>query len=708
GLYGRYIYEHATKKHYYLKNRQGLYPGYPPADTELLIICESPIDCASLPPLPAKHFGVSCFSAESFPEELLEATAQLPALQEVVFWLDGDAAGRKGTVEHAKKLLAYLQSHPPAFPLDTLKLSAVRMPEGEDLNSLSGKEYAATLFERLAGRVSVEAFAKSPLPAGASEAAPKEAPVSEESSPEGLFLGLDLSALPHLWYQGESVKIRISGGLSKELSKLQGQAHIFSLSDAAALPSRQKIDFYADKSIESAAREAARKLGLQAALIQRDLEQLSILLDAWREGEYRSEASYESNEEKWRKLRHILVDPNQVSEARRFLSDKPRLVWALNRLLGQAGIVGQERQRLLCFCIATTYNQRQTLHGLVRGSSGSGKTHLVKTVLECIPGSRVKPVTRSTSGSFYYFEPYELRGMVLKVEDWEGLDEASRYAIRELQSAGVLYNQTTVKSENGKLETKTWEIYGPVASLICTTEGELVRDNENRTFPLALDESAEQAQQVVAFQNELSARLHDRTKMAQSKAFLSQMSTLLQSYEVYNKYSPRIQLPPKVREPLRLNGMFQSLTDQITLLNQYQRPVHESGCLQTHIDDVEDAIEIMFDSIVWRVDDLNSEQRKFIEALKKYSRKASGLSKNFEHYEFRQIEVRQALAYPSRTLNRYMQELVEMEYLKISHSSAGQLYRITHWQDWEGERSRIKKYLLDQVEAIRREEGLLS
>ena len=47
-LYGRSIAKNPRSKHFYLKNRCGLYPGYPGADTKTLIITEAPIDAATL------------------------------------------------------------------------------------------------------------------------------------------------------------------------------------------------------------------------------------------------------------------------------------------------------------------------------------------------------------------------------------------------------------------------------------------------------------------------------------------------------------------------------------------------------------------------------------------------------------------------------------------------------------------------------------
>ncbi len=47
-LYGRSIHNDTDARHYYTRNRKGLYPGYPPGDTKLLVLSEAVIDAATL------------------------------------------------------------------------------------------------------------------------------------------------------------------------------------------------------------------------------------------------------------------------------------------------------------------------------------------------------------------------------------------------------------------------------------------------------------------------------------------------------------------------------------------------------------------------------------------------------------------------------------------------------------------------------------
>jgi DNA primase len=57
GLYFRSTLNNDKSKHYYLKDRQGLYPGYPKPETEKLILTEAIIDAATLVQLLMPEIG---------------------------------------------------------------------------------------------------------------------------------------------------------------------------------------------------------------------------------------------------------------------------------------------------------------------------------------------------------------------------------------------------------------------------------------------------------------------------------------------------------------------------------------------------------------------------------------------------------------------------------------------------------------------------
>ncbi|MGS0749228.1 toprim domain-containing protein [Halpernia sp. GG3] len=59
--------------------------------------------------------------------------------------------------------------------------------------------------------------------------------------------------------------------------------------------------------------------------------------------------------------------------ATEFLQQKD-LLKSLNQLIEKSGIIGEENSRLLLFLITISYLNKSPLHGIVQGSSGSGKT----------------------------------------------------------------------------------------------------------------------------------------------------------------------------------------------------------------------------------------------------------------------------------------------------------------------------------------------
>ena len=141
GLYFRSIAENTENKpisaeassgrHYYLKDREGLYPGYPKPETTKLILTEAIIDAATLLQLPfitGKYEVLSCYGTNGFTNEHKEAIKELNQLIEIIIFFDGDKTG----ITAAEKLANQLQQIN-----EKLTVKIVNTPEGEDVNSLS-------------------------------------------------------------------------------------------------------------------------------------------------------------------------------------------------------------------------------------------------------------------------------------------------------------------------------------------------------------------------------------------------------------------------------------------------------------------------------------------------------------------------------------------------------------------------------------------
>lgn len=117
-------------RHFYLKDRQGLYPNYPSKDTRKLILTESIIDAATLleqEAIKSQYEVLAMFGTNGLTDEHQRAIRQLKNLEEIIFFLDGDQAGSKAVEKYAPLLKT-------DYP--TIKISQVETPENEDINSL--------------------------------------------------------------------------------------------------------------------------------------------------------------------------------------------------------------------------------------------------------------------------------------------------------------------------------------------------------------------------------------------------------------------------------------------------------------------------------------------------------------------------------------------------------------------------------------------
>jgi DNA primase len=647
-------------RHFYTRNRKGLYPNYPKADTKQLILTEAIIDAATL--LQYTDYKVlSCYGAKVFTPEHGQAIKDLKQLEEVIIFFDGDEAGREGSKRIADKLH---QLRPE------IKTSSVNTPEGEDVNSLAQSHEPEIFTHLLSTR---KLFSSNE----------EKKPQAKPSNPQ-----FDTSNPHKLIYRALSANYYIKGGLRNESDSMRVSLDIEHPQNKRK--SRSKLDLYEDKQVEKIAREAAEKLQLRADLIQLDLELLTELLEQHRE---------KTNVPKEATQPEPKINPLYKKQAMDFLS-KPNLMKRWNDLIGRAGVVGEENNRIFLMVIATTHKMPDPLHALIQGSSGSGKTHLMAKIFTFVPTEDKKNFTRITEGNLYNWGEYALCHKFICIEDLDGLKEEALFALRELISKGVIISATSVKDDNGNVSAMERIVYGPIASMSCTTKGEIYEDNMGRCFIIAVDESHAQTLRIIEYQNKRAAGQIDEQKEKQCAEFIQTLVAMLKSHEVINPYADKVHLPEEAHKIRRLNGLYQAFVKAVTLMHQYQRKKDARGRLISEKEDLQIAAEIMFESIVLKVDELDGSLRQFYERLKTYVKtKGNG---HHESYEFGQREVRQALNVSKSQLQRYLNDLVQLEYIRPSggHINKGFNYKILYWDNIQALRAKVKRHLQGQLDQL--------
>jgi DNA primase len=387
------------------------------------------------------------------------------------------------------------------------------------------------------------------------------------------------------------------------------------------------------------------------------------------------------------------VKPNNTN-AIEFLKSK-ELLKRLNEQIGKSGIVGEENSRLLLFLIIISYMNKSPIHGIVQGSSGSGKTHIIGSIADLMPGEDVLRFTRITESSLYNWGEFDLFRKIIIIEDLDGLKEEALYALRELISNQFLSSSVSMKDKKGNNKSTRKEVKGQFSSLSATTKGETYEDNMSRSFLIAVDESKEQTQRIITHQNKRNAGEIDPKEKQIAVNFIQQIVRSLKYYEVINPFATKLQLPEKVHKIRRLNEMYQAVIKQVTFLNQYQREQTADGKLITTIEDIEQATEILFESIVLKVDELDGSLRQFFERLKKYTKA--------KDTEFTQREIRQEMNISKTQLQRFINSLLELEYIKYKGGFAnkGLKYVVDYWDNHQKLRAEIKDFLMEQIQKLR-------
>jgi DNA primase len=666
-FYGRSILDKENAKHYYSANRKGLYPNYPNQSTSKLILTEAIIDTVTLLQIPeiTKEFTIlSLYGINGLTEEHKQAIKELNQLQEIILFFDGDEPGREGIKKHAETL----QQLKPG-----IKLSYVQTPDDEDINSLLVKYDNDCLLQLLNERLLFS----------------NEKSIEKENvqQPRQQNHGLNIANPNKISYSTQTAIYHIRGGLRKELDSLRVSLVIEN--PTTTIKSRSKLDLYEDKQVEKLSREASEKLGLRADLLEMDLSAMTDLLEEYRETQL---SETETNKPKYE------LPPPTIAECTNFLKQAD-LINRINQLIGKSGVIGEEHNRLFLFVIASSYKMPDTLHALIQGSSGSGKTHLLSKIGGLIPPEDSIFLTRVTESSFYNYDEKYFNHKLLCMEDLDGLKEEAYLAFRELQSKGMLTSSTSIKNENGTIQGFVKTVKGPIASLSATTKGEIYEDNMSRIFLIAVNEGNEQTGRIIKYQNEKAAGLIDTSKEKEIIRFIQNCIRILKPYPVINPYANKILLPQEAHKIRRLTELYHAFVKQITLINQYQRKKDNQGRLITEKEDLFTANEIMFESIILKIDELDGSLRQFYEQLKQYIQSKGN---EYQNYQFAQREIRQALNMSKSQLQRYINDLLDLEYLQQSggYQNRGYKYKITWWDNIEALRLRIRNYLNDQIKNL--------
>ncbi|MCP4177719.1 MAG: DNA primase, partial [bacterium] len=615
-IYGRRVWDNDTNgrplgKHFYTKERTGLYPEYPKEETEKLILTESVIDCASLLQYKPVDFELlTAYGTNGLSEEHLKAIKGLKHLKEIVFFFDGDDAGIKAMIKY-EEVLKKLRPE--------MTLSTVITPDNEDINSLLQGHEPEIFTHLLNDRIPIlkktekEVFKKQIIHLKEEiNEKPKENKQINESTNHQIN-NINTKNPDYITYTVNDIKITVLGGINmQQLDRLRITLKIQSERNSV----RNNIDLYNIDQTDRFIQKAADKLETGTSILNKVISELTDKLEEYRLNKLEAQ--------KVRKPGKRKMTPERINKAVKYLKQKD-LLKRTNIDIGKTGIVGEEINRMLMYLVFTSRLREQPLHIISLGGSGTGKTYLQEKIAELIPENDKKEITILSENAFYYFDKTELKNKLVLIEDLDGA-EAVLYPLRELQSKKRISKTVPIKDSKGNLKTVTLNVEGPICLAGTTTRERLYEDNANRSILIYLDNSKQHKELIMNYQRKLSAGNIQTKKEEEIKEFFKDIQSVLKPVKVRNPYAEQLKIPDYVFKPLRTNSHYLAFIQTITFYHQYQRTLRtnpETGekYILTEIEDIEEANKLIKDVLLAKSDELPRQIREFFESLKKQLKK---------------------------------------------------------------------------------------
>ena len=679
-LYGRSIHEsrNGTGKHFYLKNRTGLYPGYPKPETEKLILSEAIIDAATLlqiPEITINYSVMACYGTNGLTDEHKEAIKDLQRLKEIIFFFDGDKAGQEG-IRHDAETLQQL--------LPGVTISHVDTPEGEDINSLS-VTYGSDIFITLLSERKLFLLTENTSAETVSDKKEKEV----EPEPIRSSGKLDTRNPVFITYTTGELQIVILGGVNlQQIDRLRITIKISRRDKPDPLHSvRHTLDLYHSDYLEKFIAKASEQLDMGTSDLRRAIAELTEGIESYRLSriesmkEQKPQARQLSEERKERAIRYLR---------------SPKLLERTNEDIGKTGVVGEDINRLLMYLVFTSRIREQPLHIVSLGASGTGKTYLQEKVSELIPEQDKLEITILSENAFYYFDRKELKHKLVLIEDMDGVQEVL-YPLRELQTKRKISKTIPIKDSKGNLRTITLHVEGPICLAGTTTRERLYEDNANRSLLIYVDNSQEHKELVMDYQRRISAGRINVKEEERLKEFFKDMQSVLTPISVRNPFAELLRLPEHVFKPLRTNSHYLAFIETVTFYHQYQREIKtDPGTgeryIETTIEDIEWSNRLLNDVLLAKSDELSGECRGLFERLKRWV-KTEGKASFFA------TEVREAFRMNPSNLKYYLIQLSRYGYIKPvggNRYKRGYEYEIINFDEYKNLNTNISS-VFDEV-----------
>lgn len=701
-LYGRKIGEHlraGTPMHLYLParsdGRRGVF-NWPIFEAEKeIILCEALIDALTFWCSGFRNV-TTAYGVEGFTDELRQAFKE-HGTRKVLIAYDRDAAGDQAAEKLASELGAQglevfrvlfpkgmdaneyaLKVQPAARSLETAIRGAMWM---RGTRSVTVPEGLDDLPEILATEPEVATQPKTrakPLPPVVKEA-PAPPPPAPENQPISLAAPVTATAESprsdlELEQRDQEIRCTIGDrrwrirGLAKATSYESLRLNLLVAHKEAFFV--DTLELYSARHRAAYLKEAGEELGVEERILKSDLGRIVLRLEdlvhAQIQAAIHVEKKIEMTEEARVAALELLKDPNLLDRVLRDFDD--------------AGIVGEETNKLVGYLAAVSRKLDAPLAIVIQSSSAAGKSSLMDAILRFVPEEERVQYSAMTGQSLFYMGEADLAHKILAIAEEEGAQSAS-YALKLLQSEGELTIASTGKDPtSGKLVTHEYRVTGPVMIFLTTTAIEVDEELLNRCLVLTVDEGGKQ-----------TSAIHERQRHAQTlegllakedRASIVELhqnaQRLIEPLFVTNPYAKTLRFSSQTTRARRDHMKYLTLIRAIALLHQHQRTIKEvehKGRRIRYIEvnerDIAIADRIAAQVLGHCVDELPPQTRRLLEDISSFvSDQAEKQGLERDAVRFTRRELREATRLGHTQLRVHLARLQELEYLLV-HAGGG-------------------------------------
>lgn len=667
-LYGRRIEppKRGAPSHLYLParpdGRRGVFNEPVFQASKHIILCESLVDALSF--WDAHHRNVTtAYGVEGFTTEM-RAAFRIHGIERVTIAFDADDAGDRA----ADKIAGLLAE-------DGIAVFRLEFPRGLDANAyaLRLKEKNANVtkaFENLIATAKQIAGPRSVVVAPVAEplSTSIENPGANEPSPP-LVAPLEPTSAElgelRLRFGDRQWRVR---GLEKNTS--YDSLRINLLVRAGDGFFVDTLELYSARHRDGFVKEAARELKLEERVLKSDLGQVLLRLED--EVRKRLENKLETNPVP------TMTDAERA-EALALLRD-PKLLDRILEAFDDAGVVGEENNKLIGYLAAVSRKLESPLALVIQSSSAAGKSSLMDAVLRFVPEEERVQYSAMTGQSLFYMGETDLSHKILAIAEEQGMQSAA-YALKLLQSQGEVSIASTGKDpDSGKLVTHTYRVKGPVMIMLTTTAIEVDEELLNRCLVLTVDEGAAQTSAIHARQREaqtLEGLFRKQSQAARMKLH-QDAQRLLEPLHVVNPLAKSLHFSNAATRSRRDHMKYLSLIQAIALLHQHQRDIKEVvhrgerlRYIEVTAEDIAHADRLAKGLLDGVVDDLPPQTRQMLEIIDRLvTEQAAREGVEKTAVRFTRREVRERTRASDTVLKKHLGRLEELEILLVQGGGA--------------------------------------